>query len=251
MTTDQARYQYLLRFADTSLVMAQRLAEWCSRGPILEEDLALTNISLDYFGQAEAFYNTAIPFGGKQETADDLAFRRSEREYFNFLIAEADNGDYARTMMKIYLLSAYLEKIYTALSTSSQPELNMLGVKSLKEIMYHKRHSSAWLFRLAHGTAESASRVQQALQDVWSYTDDLFSTDVCDELLSGELNYEITAMKHVWFAEVEEFMKQCGFVLPQTTYQIQGGIKQMHTEALGHVLCEMQYLQRAYPNAKW
>lgn len=251
MTKEQGQYQYLLRFADTSLIMAQRLAEWCSRGPILEEDLALTNISLDYFGQAEAFYNTAIQLAGKTTTADDIAFKRSEREYYNVLIAEIENGDYAKTMMKIYLLSAYLEKIYQALSQSSQVEFAILAVKSLKEILYHKRHSGAWVFRLAHGTAESASRIQQALQDVWPYTEDMFVTDECDVLLASERNYSIADIKQAWYQDVQDTMKQCGFVLPETGYQIKGGIRNMHTEALGHVLCEMQYLQRAIPNATW
>lgn len=252
MQQQDALYQYLLRWADTSLIMGQRLAEWCSRGPILEEDLALTNIALDYFGQAEGFYQHALLVKPSHLTADDLAFRRSERDYFNYLLPELQNGDFAQTLWKIYFLSVFLEKVYTQLSQSSEEKLSSLAIKSLKEITYHKRHSCSWLYRLANGTLESASRVQEGLHELWRYTEDLFLTNEVDDTLASVTQLDMPSIRLAWHQEVIAFISQkCTFELPQQTFMIHGGINCSHTEELGHLLTEMQYLQRAYPDAQW
>jgi ring-1,2-phenylacetyl-CoA epoxidase subunit PaaC len=251
MTRTEAIYQYLLRYADTSLLLGQRLAEWCSKGPILEEDLALTNIALDHFGQAETLYSLALPYATAPLTTDDLAFRRSEREYYNFLLAEVENGDYAQTLLKIYFLSVFLELVYTKLCSSSLTECKTFAEKSIKEIKYHKRHSSAWLFRLAHGTEESATRVQRAIETLWPFTEDLFATNACEDILLPELNYSPSDIKAEWQQEMGENIALWGATLGENVYMHTGGINQQHTEALGHLLCEMQFLQRAYPDATW
>lgn len=251
MNSQEARYAYLVRFADTSLIMGQRLAEWCSRGPLLEEDLALTNISLDYFGQAESFYHTALQIMATHRDPDELAFHRDERQYANYLMAEIANGNFAQTQMKIYLLSSFLEMIYTALSGSSDEQLKMLAVKALKEIRYHVRHSKTWLFRLSHGTIESASKVQEALNNLWMYTDDFFLQNEEDHTLATLLNYRIETVQANWKQTVSAFFAECSCTLPADAFMITGGIDRTHTEALGHILCEMQYLQRCYPGAQW
>lgn len=251
MNFQEALYEYLVRFGDTSVIMGQRLAEWCSRGPLLEEDLALTNVSLDYFGQAETFYNTALEVKPGLRNADALAFHRDERAYANYLLAEIPNGNFACTQMKIFLLATFLEKIYTALSGSELDALRIPAMKSVKEIKYHVRHSRTWLFRLSHGTIESASKVAEALQELWRYTDDLFQQNDTDKALAPMLNYALAEVKQQWLSEVESFFDSCQCTVPQNTYMITGGIDKMHTEALGHILCEMQYLQRSYPDAQW
>lgn len=251
MSKQEMLSKYLIRLGDTSLMMGQRLAEWCSRGPILEEDLALTNISLDYFGQAEAFYNQAIKAGELEKSADDLAFRRNEREYTNYILAEVENGDFAQTQMKIYLISSFLEKLYATLINSSEELLTSVARKAVKEVTYHHRHSKMWLFRMAHGTLESSSRIQNGLNSLWRYTEDLFQTNEYDNFWMEEIQTNIATLKEEWLKEIKGFFQECKLSLPEDTYMITGGIQKMHTEALGHLLCEMQYLQRAYPEATW
>lgn len=251
MTQQEALKEFLLRLGDTSLMMGQRLAEWCSRGPILEEDLALTNISLDYFGQAEACYNQAIKIGELTESADDLAFRRSERAYYNYLLAETENGDFAHTQMKIFLLSSFLERVYATLSESPNEWLYSVARKAVKEVAYHHRHSKMWLYRLANGTLESYSRLQEALNTMWSFTDDLFVTNECDVAMKPITGIEMETLKREWQQDLTLYLQTCRLRLPEQVYMITGGIQKMHTESLGHLLCEMQYLQRSYPEATW
>lgn len=252
METKEALYQYCLRLADTSLVHAQRMAEWCSNAPILEEDLALTNISLDLLGQAENFFNYAHELHNDEVSADMLAFRRSERQYYNYLIVEQPNGDFGVTMVKIFLYSSFARRLMEGLQDSSDSGIQALAAKSLKEIKYHYRHSHDWLVRLGHGTGESRNRIQAGLYELWRFTEDMFMQNETDQILMREeIIPNVQAFQAAWLHEVREVFDGCVLQWPQNPHQVTGGINKMHTEHLGHLLCEMQYLQRAYPDAKW
>jgi ring-1,2-phenylacetyl-CoA epoxidase subunit PaaC len=252
MNTKEALYNFCLRLADNNIVLGQRLAEWCSRGPILEEDLAMTNISLDLFGEAESIYEYATTLINNNSTADHLAFLRSEREYFNNLLVEQPNGDFAQTMMKQVLFSAFAKHLYEALCNSNDETLKGLAAKALKETKYHLRHSSEWIIRFGNGTDESMRRTQFALNELWRYTDDMFvMNEVDEELISMGISVNLNDIQAKWKFTISEIFAEANLQMPETTNIIKGGCKGIHTEHLGHLLCEMQYLQRAHPGATW
>lgn len=252
MDKKEALYNFCLRLGDNNLILGQRLAEWCSNGPILEEDLALTNLSLDHFGQADFMYEYACLLEGKSRTSDDLAFHRNEREYFNSLLAEQPNGDFAVTMMKQLLFSAFAQHLYEALSSSNDETLSALAARALKEVKYHFRHSSDWIIRLGNGTEESHQRVQKALNQLWMYTDDLFVMNHTDEvLIEANISVDLNSLHLKWNSLINDVLKPANIIVPQDSHMIKGGCNGLHTEHLGHLLCEMQYLQKTYPLAKW
>lgn len=252
MNTKEALYNFCLRLGDNNLILGQRLAEWCSNGPILEEDLAMTNLSLDHFGQAEFMYEYAAELEGKNRTADDIAYLRNERGYFNSLITEQPNGDFAFTMMKQLLYSTFAKYLYETLSASSDKRLSELSARALKEIKYHLRHSSEWIIRLGNGTEESRIRAQQALNELWWYTADMFVVNESDkELIKAQIITDLSGLYPKWKSTVEETLKLANLNTPAHGHMYKGGYDGNHTEHLGHLLCELQYLQRAYPGAKW
>jgi ring-1,2-phenylacetyl-CoA epoxidase subunit PaaC len=252
MNTRDALYNYCLRLADTNLILAQRLAEWCSRGPILEEDLALTNISLDLLGQSETLYDYAVSLKGNNITADEIAFLRNERQYFNNLLVEQPNGDFAFTMMKQFLYSTFVKYLYEALSNSNDETIKGFAAKALKEVKYHYRHSSEWIVRFGNGTSESKERAQFALDELWRFTDDLFAmNNVDEELISTGISVNLNDIFDKWKFSIEKIIHDANLDIPENSNRINGGINGIHTEHLGHLLCEMQYLQHAYPGAKW
>lgn len=252
MNTQQAIYKYCLRLADTSLIAAQRLAEWCSKGPTLEEDLAMTNISLDLIGQAEAFYTYAASISNTETLADSLAFLRSEREYYNNLLVEQPNGDFAQTMMKTMLVSSFQKHLYQALSNSNNETIKGIAAKALKEVKYHLRHSSEWLIRLGNGTIESHQRCQFALNELWRFTNDMFvMNEVDEELISLDIAVNLNDIYSLWKLSVDEILVASNLAITENENIIIGGCNAIHTEHLGHILCEMQYLQRVHPNASW
>jgi len=252
MKTKEAICNFCLRLADNNLILAQRLTEWCSRGPILEEDLAMTNIALDLFGQAESFFDYAASLNNNSKSADDLAFLRSEREYFNNLLVEQPNGDFAVTMMRQFLFSTFEKHLYEALSVSNDETIKGISTKALKEAKYHYRHSSEWLIRFGNGTAESKKRVQFAINELWRFTNDMFvMNDVDDELISTGISVNLNDIYSKWKYSVDEIMKEANITIPEYRDAIKGGSNGIHTEHLGHLLTEMQYLQRAHPGATW
>ncbi len=252
MNTQEALLNFCLRLADNNMIAAQRLAEWCSRGPILEEDLALTNISLDLFGQAENFYEYAATLQNNGKTADDLAFLRSEREYFNNLLVEQPNGDFAFSTMKQFLYAAFAKPLYEALQASKDETLKGITSKAVKEIKYHLRHSSEWLVRFGNGTEESLKRSQTALNELWRYTDDMFLMNDNDKaLIEAGISIDLNTVKASFMATVNEIFKAAHLSIPETNNIITGGCNAIHSEHLGVMLCEMQYLQRAHPGAQW
>ena len=244
-------FTYTLRIADSSLILGQRMSEWCSNGPTLEEDIAMSNISLDMFGQANGFYQYAAQLDGTK-SADELAFRRNEREFFNHQLVEQENGNFGTTMVRNFLHDAFNFLFYTELSKSKDETLSALASKSLKEVKYHLRHSSNWLIRLGDGTGESNTIVQDALEELWMYTGELFEMDNLDaELLNSGIAVDNSALKSEWDRMVNKTLVKAKLTRPEDAYMATGGKKGLHTEYLGFILSEMQFLQRAYPDAKW
>ncbi len=252
MASDTYLYNYTLRLADCNMIHAQRLSEWCSKGPFLEEDIALTNIALDLLGQAEMFYNYAASLNQHQLNADELAFRRSERQYFNALIVELPNGDFAQTMLKIFFYAAYSKVVYDFLSQSSDETLKAIATKAVKEVRYHLRHSSEWIIRFGKGTEESKVRLESALVELWRFTDDLFLMNDSDKnLILQNITVDSALIRSQWGTMVDQVFEQADMKIPDLENSIVGGFNGIHTEHLGHLLCEMQFLQRAYPDAQW
>ena len=245
-------FQYCLRLGDTSLILGQRLGDWCGHGPILEEDIAMTNIALDMIGQARAFLTYAAEVEGKGKTEDDLAYLRSEREYFNVLIAEQPNGDFAMTMMRQFLLSTFQYYYYAELKASKDSTLAALAEKSWKEVAYHLRHSSEWIKRLGSGTEESKQRTVNALEACWLYTGDMFDADAVDlEMVKAGIGADLQKIKPLWESKVKEIFSEAGLEISQNVFMITGSRSGRHTEHLGHLLSEMQVLQRSFPGATW
>jgi len=227
------------------------MSEWCSNGPTLEEDIAMSNISLDMFGQANGFYQYAAQLDGTK-SADELAFRRNEREFFNHQLVEQENRDFGTTMVRNFLHDVFNFLFYTELSKSKDETLSALASKSLKEVKYHLRHSSNWLVRLGDGTGESNTKVQDALKELWMYTGELFEMDNLDtELLNNGIAVDNSALKSEWDSIVNKTLVKAKLTRPEDAYMATGGKKGLHTEYLGFILSEMQFLQRAYPDAKW
>ncbi len=242
---------YTLRIADNAMILGQRMSQWCSNGPTLEEDIAMVNISLDLFGQANGFYEYASSVDGTK-SADDFAFLRSEREYLNNLIVEQKNGHFGDTIVRNFLFDVYTVLFYTKLGKSKDEILSALGSKSLKEAKYHLRHSSNWLIRLGDGTQESKGKVQKSLNNIWMFTGNLFEMDVLDsEMASAGIGVDNIALKSDWDKKVNEILEKAKLSRPKDAYMQTGSKNGIHTEHLGHLLSEMQYLQRAHPNAKW
>jgi ring-1,2-phenylacetyl-CoA epoxidase subunit PaaC len=252
MTTQEALFQYTLRLGDTSLILSQRLSEWTSKGPFLEEDLALTNIALDIMGQANSLLEYAAKVEGKGRTADDLAFFRNEREFYNVLLAEQPNGDYATTMIRQAMMDHFDILFYTALSKSKDATLAAIAAKSVKEITYHVRHSSSWVDRFGNGTEESHARAQAALNELWRFSDELFEMNEVDAVLLKEgIAVDLSAFKAEWQHKIISLFDKAGLKVPEGTFMQHGSRKAVHTEHLGYILAEMQHLPRMYPTAKW
>ena len=244
--------EYALRIGDTSLILGQRLGEWCGRGPILEEDIALTNISLDLIGQARAFLTYAGELEGKGRTEDDLAFFREAREFRNNLLVEQPNGDYAHTILRQFFVSAFHYYFFNELKNSKDTTFAALAEKSLKEVTYHLRHSSEWVMRLSDGTRESNLRMLEAIDDLYRYSGDLFTADEVDaELMKDGISVDINKVRQLWTKKVKEVFEQATLPYPEENFMITGGIKGLHSEHLGHLLSEMQVLPRSFPGAEW
>ncbi len=253
MELKDALIQYSLRIADSSLILGQRMAEWCSNGPTLEEDIALSNISLDLFGQSRMLLSYAADLKGNDESEDTLAFHRNEREYFNCLITELPNGHFGDTIVRNFFFDAYCYHLYNALKESKDETLAAFGEKSLKEVTYHLRHNSEWIIRLANGTEESINKIKQSVIDIWPYTGDMFAMDEVDELLiEKSIAIDLNTIKSKWNNTIKEVFERANLEVPSIDVYMQtGSLKGIHTEHLGHMLGEMQYIPRAYPNMEW
>ena len=245
-------FEYLIRLGDDSLILGHRLSEWCGHGPILEEDIAMTNIALDLVGQATSILKYAGEVEGKGRSEDDIAFLRFERDYKNALLVEQKNEDFGVTMMRQFLFDAFRKPLFEQLTKSSDKQLAAIAEKSLKETKYHLKHSAEWVIRLGDGTEESHNRVQEALNNLWRYTDELFFTDDVDaELRSKGIIFSSEELKASWKKMVDAVLSQATLTIPDNGWQHEGGRKGLHSEHLGYILVELQYMQRAYPGMEW
>jgi len=247
-----AHVDYLLQLADTSLVLGQRLGELLGHAPALEEDLGLANISLDLMGQARLLLTHAGTLEGRGRTEDQLAFLRTEREFRNLALAELPNGDFAQTIARQVLIDAYQLELYERLQQSSDGQLAAIAGKAVKETRYHLRFSGGWLVRLGDGTEESHRRAQRALDLLWPYTCEFFDEQPEDHALQRlGVAPPLTELEPHWSAAVDDILREATLVRPVKTPFRWYGRRGVHTEHLGHMLTDMQYMQRTYPGAEW
>lgn len=237
---------YLLYLGDTNLILSQRNSEWCGHGPVLEQDIAITNISLDLLGQARNFYQYAATIIGNGATEDSLAYLRKEREFKNLLLAELPNGDWAQTILRLYLVSQFQLLLYERLQQHPDAQIAAITAKAIKETSYHVRWSSEWVIRLGDGTNESHERMLNALNNIWNYTGEMF---VAADFEKEEFNPE--SLKQLWDEKVTHIFDEATLPVPGNVYMHTGGKQGRHTEHLGYILAELQYMQRAYPGSTW
>jgi len=243
----QSYTNYILHLADNALILGQRNAEWCGHGPVLEQDIAITNISLDLIGQARSLYQYAAELKGNGATEDSLAFLRTEREFKNCLLAEQPNGDWAQTILRQFFVSTFQFYLYQSLLTHSDSTLAAIAEKSLKEVRYHLRWSSEWVIRLGDGTEESARRMNKAVSELWCYTGEFF-VPADYETAAGS---DPAGLKDAFYSKVREVFTQASLAVPENVFMHTGGKNGMHTEHLGFILSDLQYMQRAYPGCEW
>lgn len=259
------REAYTLHLADTTLILSQKNSEWCGHGPILEQDIAITNISLDLLGQARNFYQYAAQLindaakesesiapspserAGGEASEDSLAYLRTEREFKNLLLVELENGDWGQTILRQYFFSQYQLLLFQQLQQHSDEQLAAIATKAIKEITYHVRWSSEWVIRLGDGTDESRNRMLQAIDELWPYCGELFEPADYETAMGIDLSF----IKQTWNEKVTAVFDEATLPVPQNVFVQKGGKQGIHTEQLGYILTELQYLQRTYPGAKW
>ncbi|HRF24817.1 MAG TPA: phenylacetate-CoA oxygenase subunit PaaC [Chitinophagaceae bacterium] len=238
---------HTLHLADTNLIFGQRNAEWCGHGPILEQDIAITNITLDLIGQARSYYQYAASLIGNHATEDSLAYLRNEREYKNLLICEQPNGDWGQTVLRQFLYSSFQYQLLQLLLTHNDQTLAAIAEKSLKEVKYHLRWSSEWVIRLGDGTEESHQRMENAVAELWRYTGEMFKPAAYEK----ELGIDVASLKYEWSKNVKQVFDEATLSIPSGVWMQEGGKTGTHTEQLGYILTDLQYMQRAYPNSEW
>lgn len=249
-----ALFELLLRLGDDRLVLGHRLSEWCGHGPILEEDIALANVALDLLGQATMFLRLAGEVEGQGRNEDALAYFREAVEFRNCQLVELPRGDFAFTIVRQFLFDVYAVVLLDALSASRHAELAAIAAKSLKEAKYHVRHSGEWMLKLGDGTDESHRRVQRALDDLWRFTGELFAADAIDrEMQDAAIAPDLAALRERWETLVRDVVDRATLTLPlqAPVLSMRGGRSGAHTEALGHLLAEMQIVARSHPGAAW
>lgn len=243
---------FLLHMGDSQLVLSHRLAEWCGHAPELELDIALANIGLDLLGQARSALSLAGEIEGLGRDEDKLAYFRTEREYRNLLLCEQPNGDFAQTMVRQWLMDVYHNILFTALTQSNHPELAAYATKSLKEAKYHVRFSHAWMERLSLGTDIAHQKVQQGLDNLWRFTEEVGElTEDEQALVASGVLPNLDKVRGEWLETVQRDLQHFGLTLPETGAYRTGAKKGLHTEHLGYILADLQYIQRAYPNMQW
>lgn len=245
-------YNYILQIADNSLILGQRMGELCGHGPSLETDIACTNIALDLLGQVRSYYQYAAKIAGDGRTEDDIAMLRKEREYVNVLLAEQPNTDFAYTMGRHFLFDVYHLMFLEKLGKSKDLTLSAIAEKAIKEVRYHLRFSTDWVKRLGDGTQESKQRMQAAIDDLWAYTNELFEqTDSEKEMIAEGIGVDTEKLKKSYYEQVEAILTEAGLQIPESKYFHSGGKQGIHTEYMGFILAELQYMQRTYPGVEW
>lgn len=249
----EALGEYLLRLGDDRMILSHRLSELCGHGPILEEDIATTNISLDLLGQAKFYYEKLAAMSDEEVTADDWVFFRDEREYWNVLLVELDNEDFAHTIVKQLFFDVFEILLYTGLLESKDEDLRAIAEKSIKETKYHLRHSHEWMHKLGGGTDESNRRLRDAVEFLWQYTGELFYTDEVDELLvEASIIPDTTKFRDEYYKTLNKILVESELdEMDPNAWMQSGGREGRHTEYMGHILATMQYLPRSMPDAQW
>lgn len=250
--TETPLFAYALRLADNALILGHRLSEWVGHAPALEEDLALGNMGLDLIGQARAFYTYAGEVEGKGRDEDKLAYLRDAHDWRNVLLVEQPNGDFAATMIRQLLFAAYVHPLYAALSQSKDATLAAIAAKAEKEMAYHVRHSGEWIIRLGDGTAESHERAQAALDELYAYTNELFESDEVERaLVERGIAVDPASLRGEWEHTIYRVFSEATLKVPPQSFAQTGGRNGRHSEHLGYILADMQFLQRTYPGATW
>ena len=245
-------YQYILGIADNSLILGQRLGELCGHGPSLETDIAITNISLDLLGQVRNYYQYAASIQGGETTEDTIAFLRKERDYRNVLLVENPNKDFGYIITRGFFFDVYHEMFLTQLMKSTDETLAAIAAKSIKEVKYHKSFSSEWMKRLGGGTEESHARVQNAVNDLWRNTDELFQLTANDAaMVKSGIGVDVSALKEDYYRTVASILEEATLEVPTHTWFVKGGKEGIHSEHMGYLLSDLQYMQRTYPNMNW
>ena len=243
---------YTLRRADDALVLGHRLSEWCGHGPMLEEDMALANMGLDLLGQARELYSYAAKAEGCDNNEDKFAYLRDVRQYRNLLLLEQPNDDFAGTMVRQFFYSAFADLYWRAMIKSRDETLAAIAAKSEKESAYHLRHSSEWIIRLGDGTEESHARTQAAIDHLWAFTGEMFAVDEAERgLINKGIAIDTAALRPLWLKTVSGVVAEATLALPTNEWMQQGGRSGRHSEHLGHLLSELQYMQRTFPGLTW
>ena len=250
--TDTPLFQYTLRLADNALVLGHRLSEWVGHAPVIEEDLAFGNMGLDLIGQARALYTYAGEIEGEGRDEDELAYLRDAGDYRNILLVEQPNGDFAATMVRQLLYAAFAYPYFEALTRSKDATLAAIAAKAAKEMAYHLRHSAEWVIRLGDGTDESQARAQAALEELWPYTAEMFEVDQVERaLIEAGVAVDPASLRATWDKTIDDVLDEATLTRPQDGFMQSGGRAGRHSEHLGFILAELQFLQRAYPGATW
>jgi ring-1,2-phenylacetyl-CoA epoxidase subunit PaaC len=250
--SDQPQVQYLLRIADTALILGQRISEWTGHAPVLEEDIALANMALDLIGQCRAVLTHAGRLDGSGHDEDQLAFLREERDYRNVTLVELPRGDFAVTVVRNTMMATFFRLLWERLADSSDAELAAIAGKAVKEARYHQQHAADWLVRLGDGTEESRRRTMKALDDLWIYHAELFADDAVDEQAHASgLGPRWGDVREPWTAEMTQILDEADLAPPASVPFLSTGKQGVHSEHMGFILAEMQHLQRAYPGGVW
>ncbi|SDG63494.1 1,2-phenylacetyl-CoA epoxidase subunit PaaC [Psychroflexus sediminis] len=250
--TNENLIQYIYGIADNSLILGQRISELCGHGPTLETDIAMTNMALDLLGQTRSYYQYVAELSSKDITEDDVAFLRTEREYKNVLLVEQPNTDFAYIIVRQYFFDVFHFMLLKELENSKNVNFQAIAKKSLKEVSYHKRFSGDWLKRLGDGTEESKQKAQKAVDDLWVYTDELFHmTDHDKKVAEAGYGVDVTIFKTAYYETITALLKEATLNIPDVKYFQKGGKNGIHTEHMGFILSDMQYMQRTYPDMKW
>jgi ring-1,2-phenylacetyl-CoA epoxidase subunit PaaC len=252
MSGQEALFEYLLRLGDNALILGHRLSEWCGHSPALEEDLALSNVALDLIGQTQLWLNLAGEVEGKGRDADKLAYLRDARDFRNLLLVEQPNGDFAATMARQFYFDAWHYLLLRELTGSKNARIAEIAAKGLKEVTYHLERSQEWVLRLGDGTEESHRRMQAAIDDLWMYTGEMFESDEVDQAMMRDgIGPDLSSLHEPWLGLMRSTAEEATLTLPQPGWAQRGGKRGIHSEHLGYILSDLQFLQRAYPNATW
>lgn len=252
MANQQDLFQYLLRLGDNALILGQRLGEWCGHGPVLEQDIALTNIALDLIGQTRSWYQYAAEVEGKGRTEDEIAHFRDAIDFYNVLIVEQPNEDWAYTISRQFFFDVFNYYLHIELCDSKDKQVAAIANKSIKEITYHLKYSSEWMIRLGDGTEESHEKMQQAVDDLYMFAGEMTAADELDKKMAEDgIGADLDKIRPAYFAKVKEIMDRATLNLPKDQWFQEGGKKGHHTENLGFILADLQFMQRTYPGLDW